>query len=78
MEVIGDIVPPGVINVVTGPGGEIGKALAANPRIAKVAFTGETPMTPAGCAERHSGAGSSATRDDGDRTVCVAEQRVRH
>jgi len=42
MEVIGDIVPPGVINVVTGPGGEIGKALAANPRIAKVAFTGET------------------------------------
>jgi len=42
MEVIGDIVPPGVINVVTGPGAEIGKALAANPRIAKVAFTGET------------------------------------
>jgi aldehyde dehydrogenase len=42
MEVIGDILPPGVINVVTGPGGEIGKALAANPRIAKVAFTGET------------------------------------
>ncbi len=42
MEVIEDIVPPGVINVVTGPGAEIGKALAANPRIAKVAFTGET------------------------------------
>ena len=41
-EVIGDILPPGVLNVVTGPGGEIGKALAANPRIAKVAFTGET------------------------------------
>ena len=42
MEVIGDIVPPGVINVVNGPGAEIGRALAANKRIAKVAFTGET------------------------------------
>jgi aldehyde dehydrogenase len=42
MEVIGDIVPPGVINVVNGPGAEIGKALATSPRIAKVAFTGET------------------------------------
>ena len=42
MEVIEDIVPPGVINVVNGPGAEIGKALATNKRIAKVAFTGET------------------------------------
>ena len=41
-EVVGDVVPPGVINIVTGPGAEIGKALAANPRIAKIAFTGET------------------------------------
>ena len=41
-EVIGDVLPPGVLNIVTGPGGEIGEALAANPRIAKVAFTGET------------------------------------
>jgi aldehyde dehydrogenase len=41
-EVIEDIVPDGVINIVTGPGDEIGKALAANPRIAKIAFTGET------------------------------------
>ncbi len=41
-EVIGDILPPGVLNVVNGPGGEIGKALATSPRIAKVAFTGET------------------------------------
>jgi aldehyde dehydrogenase len=37
-----DILPPGVLNVVTGPGGEIGKALASNPRISKIAFTGET------------------------------------
>jgi aldehyde dehydrogenase len=42
MGLIGDIVPPGVINVVTGPGGEIGKSLAGNPRIAKISFTGET------------------------------------
>jgi aldehyde dehydrogenase len=41
-EVIGEIVPPGVLNVVNGPGAEIGKALASNKRIAKVAFTGET------------------------------------
>ena len=42
MEVIGDIVPPGVVNVVNGPGAEIGKALASNKRIAKIGFTGET------------------------------------
>src|SRR5579863_8689614 len=42
MEVIEGIVPPGVINIVTGPGGEIGKALASSPRIAKIGFTGET------------------------------------
>ncbi len=42
MGLIGDILPPGVLNVITGPGGEIGKALASNSRIAKIAFTGET------------------------------------
>ena len=42
IEVIEEVVPPGVINVVTGPGAEVGKALAANPRIAKISFTGET------------------------------------
>ncbi|HYB38099.1 MAG TPA: aldehyde dehydrogenase family protein [Mycobacterium sp.] len=41
-EVIGDLVPAGTLNIVTGPGGEIGKALASNPRISKIAFTGET------------------------------------
>ncbi|MCU1504609.1 MAG: aldehyde dehydrogenase [Ilumatobacteraceae bacterium] len=41
-EVIGDVVPAGVLNVVNGPGAEIGKALATNKRIAKIAFTGET------------------------------------
>jgi len=42
MSLISDVLPPGVINVVTGPGGEIGKALATNPRISKIGFTGET------------------------------------
>ena len=41
-EIIEDIVPPGVINIVNGPGAEIGKALATSPRIAKIGFTGET------------------------------------
>jgi betaine-aldehyde dehydrogenase len=34
--------PPGVVNVVTGPGGSAGAAIAAHPGIGKVAFTGET------------------------------------
>lgn len=42
MELIQDVVPPGVINVVTGFGLEAGKPLASSPRVAKVAFTGET------------------------------------
>ncbi len=41
-EVAGALLPPGVLNIVNGPGGQIGKALATSPRIAKVAFTGET------------------------------------
>ena len=42
MELIADLLPPGALNVVNGFGAEAGKALASNPRIAKVAFTGET------------------------------------
>jgi len=42
MELLEDIVPEGAINVVNGPGAEIGKALATSKRIAKIAFTGET------------------------------------
>jgi aldehyde dehydrogenase len=42
MEIIGDLLPAGVLNVINGPGAEVGKALATSPRIAKVAFTGET------------------------------------
>jgi aldehyde dehydrogenase len=42
MEVIQDLLPAGVINVVNGFGVEAGKPLAQSPRIAKIAFTGET------------------------------------
>lgn len=42
MDLIGDLLPPGVLNVVNGFGVEAGKPLASSPRIAKVAFTGET------------------------------------
>jgi aldehyde dehydrogenase len=41
-EVVQDVVPPGVLNIVNGPGAAVGKALASSKRIAKVAFTGET------------------------------------
>ncbi|MBD1386159.1 aldehyde dehydrogenase [Mucilaginibacter rigui] len=42
MELIGEILPAGVLNIVTGFGPEAGKPLASSPRIAKVSFTGET------------------------------------
>ena len=41
-ELVGDLLPPGVLNIVNGFGLETGKPLASSPRIAKVAFTGET------------------------------------
>ena len=41
-EMIADILPPGVVNVVNGFGLEAGKPLASSKRIAKIAFTGET------------------------------------
>ncbi|NHQ85119.1 aldehyde dehydrogenase family protein [Iodobacter sp. HSC-16F04] len=42
MEVIGDLLPKGVLNIVNGFGLEAGKPLASSSRIAKIAFTGET------------------------------------
>lgn len=42
LELVGDLLPAGVLNVVTGFGLEAGKPLATSTRIAKVAFTGET------------------------------------
>lgn len=42
MDLVGDLLPPGVLNVVNGFGVEAGKPLAQSSRISKVAFTGET------------------------------------
>lgn len=44
IEVIEDILPAGVLNIVNGFGVEVGKPLATNPRIAKIAFTGSTAV----------------------------------
>jgi len=41
-EIVGDLLPPGVLNIVNGFGLEAGKPLASSNRIAKIAFTGET------------------------------------
>ena len=42
LSLIGDLLPPGVLNIVNGFGVEAGKPLASSNRIAKIAFTGET------------------------------------
>jgi len=44
LELIGDLLPPGVLNVVHGFGKEAGEALATSKRIDKIAFTGSTPV----------------------------------
>jgi aldehyde dehydrogenase len=42
LDLIKDVLPKGVINVINGSGGKIGKHLVTHPDIKKVAFTGET------------------------------------
>jgi aldehyde dehydrogenase len=44
MEIIADLLPAGVLNVVQGYGKEVGEYLASSSRIAKIAFTGSTPV----------------------------------
>ncbi|WP_367067522.1 aldehyde dehydrogenase family protein [Oryzisolibacter sp. LB2S] len=44
IELIADLLPPGVVNIVNGYGKEAGEALATSKRIAKIAFTGSTPV----------------------------------
>ena len=44
MEIVADLFPPGVVNILNGFGAEIGAALASSDRIAKIAFTGSTPV----------------------------------
>ncbi len=44
MDLIQDLIPAGVLNIVSGTGPEVGEPLATNPRIAKIAFTGSTAV----------------------------------
>ncbi|ENW08756.1 acetaldehyde dehydrogenase ExaC [Acinetobacter beijerinckii] len=44
LELIQDILPAGVLNVINGYGAEVGRPLATSPRIAKIAFTGSTQV----------------------------------
>lgn len=44
MKIIADLLPAGVVNIVNGYGKEAGQALASSKRIAKIAFTGSTPV----------------------------------
>ena len=44
MELIGDLIPDGVVNIVNGYGEDVGHPLATSPRINKIAFTGSTPV----------------------------------
>ena len=42
MELIGDLIPAGVVNIVNGFGAELGRVLVTNPKVSKAAFTGST------------------------------------
>ncbi|ADZ90593.1 aldehyde dehydrogenase family protein [Marinomonas mediterranea] len=44
IKVIEDLLPAGILNIVNGFGAEAGQALATSKRIAKIAFTGSTPV----------------------------------
>lgn len=44
LELIQDLLPAGVLNVINGYGAEVGRPLATSPRIAKIAFTGSTQV----------------------------------
>ncbi len=44
MDIISDLLPDGVLNIVNGVGEEAGAALSGSDRIAKIAFTGSTPV----------------------------------
>lgn len=44
VHVINQVLPEGVLNIVTGPGSVVGNALASSPRVNKIMFTGSTPV----------------------------------
>jgi acyl-CoA reductase-like NAD-dependent aldehyde dehydrogenase len=78
-----EILPPGVLNVVTGFGPEVGAALVAHPDVAKITFTGGTAtaraiMSAAGqaltpCLMELGGKGAMIVCDDADIDAAVAD-----
>jgi aldehyde dehydrogenase (NAD+) len=78
-----EILPPGVLNVVTGFGPEVGAALVAHPGVAKITFTGGTAtaraiMSAAGqaltpCLMELGGKGAMVVCDDADIDAAVAD-----
>lgn len=50
MEVVGDLLPPGVVNVVNGAGGEIGEYLATSKRIAKWRLPAQRKLGSRSCS----------------------------
>ncbi len=59
-EIMNQVLPPGVVNVVTGPGSSVGQALVDHPGVAKVSFTGSTEV------------GRSVARAAGERLAHVS------
>ena len=57
MELIGDLIPAGVVNVINGFGAELGRTLVTNPKVAKAAFTGSTATGRMRSEERRVGKG---------------------
>ncbi len=63
-------VPPGAVSVIPGPGGVVGDALVADPRIAKISFTGDT-TTGAGILRRSSDNITRVTLELGGKSACI-------
>jgi aldehyde dehydrogenase len=63
-ELIADLLPPGVLNIVNGYGREVGMPLAGSKRIAKIAFTGSTARDRPGRGEQPDPGDSGAWRQE--------------
>ncbi len=62
--------PPGVLNVVPGPGGEVGDALVEHPLVAKVGFTGSTEVGR-GIMRKAAGTIKRVTLELGGKSACI-------
>lgn len=69
-EVIAEVLPPGVLNVVTGYGPEIGEALVVHPDVDKVSFTGSTAVG-AGVGAKAGGRLAHYSLELGGKSPCI-------